>query len=193
MYTDGLIEATRDVVAGVATLRDVVASPELAGAKNAAEFVHERVTAGGAEMADDVAIVTLAVLDLPVWEWHFTFVPGAADMQLARLSLARALDAANAHDCSEAQVILGELLSNVLRYAPGPSDVRLECGDDRVVLHVLDRGPGFDPDGIGTPAPLSESMRGLMIVRALSQSLTIVEREGGGMHVAASLCRRPAR
>jgi serine phosphatase RsbU (regulator of sigma subunit)/anti-sigma regulatory factor (Ser/Thr protein kinase) len=189
LYTDGLIEASRDVVAGDAALRSAFARPHVAHAKHAARALYDALLDGGAPR-DDVAIITLEVERQREWSWHFNFVPGAADMELARISLARALDAADAADRHGAQIVFGELLANVVRHAPGPSEVRLICHDEEIALHVLDRGPGFDPDALPVPALLSESSRGLIIVRALATTLVIRPRADGGTHVVAGLARR---
>jgi serine phosphatase RsbU (regulator of sigma subunit) len=189
LYTDGLIEASRDVISGDALLRSAFARRDIAHAHDAARVLHDAVLGAGSQSPDDVAIITLEVRQRQQWQWQFHFVPGAADMKLARISLARAIDAAGGVDRDGAQVIFGELLSNVLRYAPGPSEVRLESSDEGLVLHVLDSGPGFDPSRVESPSFTSESRRGLMIVRALAVSLTIAPRAQGGMHIAAGLPR----
>lgn len=81
-----------------------------------------------------------------------------------------------------AEVIFGELVSNVVRHAPGPIDIAVEwTRGKRARMSVSDRGPGFDPSP-GLPAnPLAEAGRGLFLVSAFSGGPVHVERlpEGG--------------
>jgi PAS domain S-box-containing protein len=58
-YTDGLIESTRDVIAGQRTLRDALRTTHLLHAENSAEFLHRHVL-GEVGSPDDVAIMTVS-------------------------------------------------------------------------------------------------------------------------------------
>jgi anti-sigma regulatory factor (Ser/Thr protein kinase) len=90
-------------------------------------------------------------------------------------------------DVENAEVVLGELLGNTVRHAPGPVDVIADWSGTAPVVHVLDRGPGFHHIGM-LPADLySESGRGLFIVSALTQDFRVTRREGGGSHARAVL------
>lgn len=90
---------------------------------------------------------------------------------------------------SAAEVVLGELLGNVVRHAPGSAEVALDLAGREPVLHVLDDGPGF----AGVPAlpndPFSESGRGLYIASALTARFAVTRRTGGGTHARAVLAR----
>src|SRR6202011_1362574 len=41
------------------------------------------------------------------------------------------------------ELIFAALIGNALHHAPGTVELILEAHDDRVVLHLLDKGPGF--------------------------------------------------
>jgi anti-sigma regulatory factor (Ser/Thr protein kinase) len=87
-----------------------------------------------------------------------------------------------------AELVFGELLGNVVRFAPGPVEIVLNRTHAAPpVLHVLDRGPGF------TFAPklpldlLSERGRGLYIVWSLAEDCNVTLRHDGGAHARAVL------
>jgi len=48
-------------------------------------------------------------------------------------------------DRLRAEQALANLVDNALRYGDGPVELTAERAGDGVRLHVLDRGPGFDP------------------------------------------------
>ncbi len=87
-----------------------------------------------------------------------------------------------------AEHVFGELLGNVVRYAPGAIEIVFDWRRGAApVLHVLDRGPGF------TFAPklpsdlLSERGRGLYIVWSLAEDFNVTPRYDGGSHARAVL------
>jgi anti-sigma regulatory factor (Ser/Thr protein kinase) len=84
--------------------------------------------------------------------------------------------------------VLGELISNAVRYAPGRTYVQVQFDADGVTLSVQDSGKGFLPvprrneSGI-----LSESGRGLAIVSQLARAVEIKCRRDDGCRVRARL------
>lgn len=76
----------------------------------------------------------------------------------------------------ELAVVVSELCTNAVEASPSPdSPIHLvaSISDDRMVVEVRDRGPGFD-QGIPErpPAPSVLRGRGLVIVRALVDELS---------------------
>ncbi len=60
--------------------------------------------------------------------------------------------------------IVGELIGNVQRYAPGPFCTEVHWSDDALHLSVHDPGPCFVPDGVNETSPAdwqAERGRGL--------------------------------
>jgi anti-sigma regulatory factor (Ser/Thr protein kinase) len=112
----------------------------------------------------------------PRWE-------DAADR--VRSELRRELEA---HERADAIVrldmIYAEILSNAIRHAPGPIEVVVECsqrGGD-VMLHVLDRGPGYWLDPQLPDDLFSECGRGLFIIASFADGIAVERRSGGGSH-----------
>jgi anti-sigma regulatory factor (Ser/Thr protein kinase) len=81
-------------------------------------------------------------------------------------------------------MIYAEILSNAIRHAPGPIEVVVECsqrGGD-VMLHVLDRGPGYWLDPQLPDDLFSECGRGLFIIASFADGIAVERRSGGGSH-----------
>jgi anti-sigma regulatory factor (Ser/Thr protein kinase) len=96
-------------------------------------------------------------------------------------------------DVTAAELVLGELISNVVRYAPGLAHIQADFDERGVTIAVQDSGNGF------SPAPpqretdlLTESGRGLAIVSRLAGTIEVVCRGNDGCCVRARLdVRRP--
>jgi anti-sigma regulatory factor (Ser/Thr protein kinase) len=80
-------------------------------------------------------------------------------------------------DWFSAELIVGELLSNVLEHAPGPITVSIRRDGDDAVLEVSDLGRGY---GIHAELPddFAESHRGLFIVATLGRKLRTFRHDG---------------
>lgn len=79
-----------------------------------------------------------------------------------------------------------ELLGNVVRHAPGAVDIEVEWRGNAPVLHVLDRGPGYDRAQT-LPPWLGENGRGLYLVSTLTREFTVTRLPGYGSHARAVL------
>lgn len=91
---------------------------------------------------------------------------------------------------SSIELIIGELLGNVYRYAPGSASISIIAdGNGALVIQVVDSGPGFiyplpsktvevDPN-----VELATTGGGLQLVASLAKSLTVRDREDGGSEV----------
>jgi anti-sigma regulatory factor (Ser/Thr protein kinase) len=126
-------------------------------------------------------------------EWQFD--PGSPDAaEQVRSELRRALELYARVDALEClDMIYAELVSNAIRHAPGVIEMRIECvriGGD-IVLHMLDRGPGYRAASRLPADLMSETGRGLFIISIFSERMTVKRRTGGGSHTRVSF--RPAR
>ncbi|HZZ64676.1 MAG TPA: SpoIIE family protein phosphatase [Candidatus Baltobacteraceae bacterium] len=184
MYTDGLVESTHDVLEGYARLHSVVESDAVLHTHNPAGFIEESCLKGRAD--DDVAVLTVSFE--PTVRWAFD-AENARAAQDARTQFVRYLRAngTDPEDIGMAELIFGELVGNVVRHSPGPIDINLDWSNDRPVLHVLDRGPEFVLTRALPEDVLSESGRGLFIVKALSGDIRVEHISGYGNHVVVEL------
>lgn len=192
LYTDGLIEISRDVVAGEQMLERIIASKAIVHAANPAEFV-ERIIMDRAPR-DDIAIlvVKFGKSDLS-WQFEAADARAAYSMRDAYLRSISALCALEEGDLSTCGLIFAELIGNSVRHAPGPLGVSLEVRGGDLVLHVIDKGPGFDYEPALPANVWAESGRGLYLVSALARDVEVERLAGQGSHVIVTLpvaCKR---
>lgn len=83
------------------------------------------------------------------------------------------------------EVIFSELVSNVIKHAPGPIAVTFEMIDERAFLRVCDRGPGFVPHITVPTDLLAEGGRGLLLVQHFCNELKVEISNKAGTCVSA--------
>ncbi len=190
LHTDGVTEATHDVLEGERRLHDALAAVDPAG-PHPARAIADRVLPERA--SDDVAILTLHVGARAAagrTGWCFESRDAAA-AQAARYAFVGRLDALGftAAQAYAAELVFGELLGNVVRHAAGPVEVAFEEPGEPV-LHVLDGGPGFSVTPHLPTDLLAERGRGLYLVWSLTEDFNVTKRPGGGSHARAVLGAR---
>jgi anti-sigma regulatory factor (Ser/Thr protein kinase) len=114
-------------------------------------------------------------------------------------------------DLTDAEIVVGELLSNAMAHTAGPTWVSLRWDGVHPMLSVADVGPGFlrapMHDGGGLPAPgddrtlraalprdpLADGGRGLYLITTLAHDVAVAPRATGGsvMSVTLNLRRAP--
>lgn len=97
-----------------------------------------------------------------------------------------ALEADDRSDLDAAELIVGELIANVIRYAPGAVGVHVSWEGDEAILIVADRGPGIPPLRV-VPDPIASSGRGLWLIHALARTVEIDAVPGHGTRVVVHL------
>ena len=202
LYTDGLTEATRDPIEGERRLYAVLESEEIIASPSPARAIYDAVLEH--RPSDDVAILTVRIagnlstaVDITehTSRWRFDAYDATA-AQRARHEFGTELRkrTRDVEDIHGAELVFGELVGNVARYAPGPVDVIVDWSTAGApVLHVLDQGPGFQHLSIFEPDIYSESGRGLFIVSTLSEDFHVVRRPNRGSHARAVLQFRHRR
>lgn len=199
-YTDGLSEVSRDLFAAEHRLAAALSDGGILGSDHPARIIKEAVY-DGEPHNDDVAILTLCVTDATqehgVYRWALDSTDATAASQVRRsiVNLLRELGA-GAEALFTSELIFGELLGNVVRYAPGLVEVVLDARADSIVLHFMDNGTGFTLVPRLPSDLLSERGRGLFLIWTLSDDFNVDVREDGGAHARAvlpvNLTRSPA-
>ena len=133
-----------------------------------------------------VSILTLSFL--PTCRWWFD-AENAKAAQDARGEFVQFLreHEQDAEAIAASELVFGELIGNVVRHAPGAIDIDLDWSNGFARLHVIDRGRAFKADRMLPQDAMSESGRGLFIVRQLATELSIEHVPGYGNHVTAGL------
>jgi anti-sigma regulatory factor (Ser/Thr protein kinase) len=201
LFTDGLIESTRSIDEGERRVARALRDPAVVNSPRPAAAIKAAVLHDGS--SDDVAVFTIGIGDLNAigledrpesslrgaWSMHWSFdardARSTRDVRELFIAYLRAKGRPDA-DYAGAELVFGELLGNVVRHAPGTVDIEVEWRGDAPVLHVLDRGPGYDR--LGTlPPTFSETGRGLYLVTTLTREFTVTRLPGYGSHARAVL------
>lgn len=184
LYTDGLVETRhRSAADGVDVLRAA-----LTGSPPDIELMLDRVLRDVApDRSDDIAILAVELLPLQsdrLKRWVFRGIDRSI-MDTIRHEFEAMLEAHATADSDTygARLILSELLSNVVRHAPGSFRLELDWSGEYAQLCLYDNGPGFASRGMFTVPDdiLSISGRGLFLISQLSRSFTMTPRASGGL------------
>jgi PAS domain S-box-containing protein len=184
-YTDGLIEATRDLIEGERLLREALEQFDVRAADEPARALLDAVVR---DPIDDVAILTMHVGAIPTARWSID-VTDRGRVRDVRFALAERLreHGANDADVCTAELLFSELVGNVVRHSGGLAEIAVDATGEYPVLHVLDRGSGFTFHARLPNDVMSESGRGLYIASMLARDLSVVPRPDGGSHARAVL------
>ncbi len=188
LYTDGLTEATRNMLDGERRLYEAIGDPDVLEAPNVALAIHDSVITDGAR--DDVALMTMAHVEHSNRLSHWSFDVNDPEMAYAvRKEFLEELERGGVTNkaCSMAELVFSELIGNVVRFAPRWADITLDWSSGQPVLHVLDGGPGFRHAPKLPENLLSEQGRGLYIVSNLTLDFHVARRPNGGSHARAVL------
>jgi serine phosphatase RsbU (regulator of sigma subunit)/anti-sigma regulatory factor (Ser/Thr protein kinase) len=186
LYTDGLVEATRDPIAGEDMLERVLRPEAIVRSANPALFIGRAVA--GAAPHDDIAVMVLTFGSAPVqWSFEASDARSALAMRDDFFYFLKERCEASDAELTTCALVYAELIANAERHAPGPLSVSLEFRDKSVFLHFIDEGPGFAYEP-SLPVDLwAESQRGLYLISKFSRSLSIERLPGLGTHVAIGL------
>jgi len=184
LYTDGLIESTRDILKGLENLRAAAAETSGYPAASLARALVDRALAGAVRQDDSLALVLRRRVPpndpvrpaLAPFEYRFT--PHAAAISLARNLLEDWLTRVplDASDTADLVLVASELCTNAVRHARGPGGVALRARTDGadVLLEVEDDGGELITASVSEEPPDAEAEagRGLFLADALTDELT---------------------
>lgn len=195
LYTDGLIEASHNIIDGSRRLHETALRLGADMRAGPAAQIRDLMIPNGSP--DDVAILVVKIdfdqSERYIARSHFDSADAVAASN-ARRAFADGLSKKHFTDVdiANAEIVFGELCGNVARYAKGPVDVVVDSSGVQTVLHVLDRGAGFQHISRLPSDLYSERGRGLFIIAAMTAEFTVSQRFGGGSHARAVLVgRRP--
>ena len=179
LYTDGLVEARKDMLQGLESLVSYSAGAgRIPTAALPARLVGRMLA--GAERRDDTLVLALR-RTMSAQRFHTVLERNPAGVRSAHGRLGRWL-AGLGFDPDDAEAAAAEMLANATRAAR--TSVRLEAGirGGRLEMVVADDGPG-DPllptRGLFSPGGEAEDGRGLFIVRSLCPDLKVQSSPAG--------------
>jgi anti-sigma regulatory factor (Ser/Thr protein kinase) len=172
VYTDGLIEYSRDVIEGELRLVDAVRESVVQLEAEPARALLQRIFATR-ENTDDVAMLTVASADVEAPSFSFTFTALPLAVPLVRRSLERFARKLGLDDDSRFSLLtaVGEAMANAVEHAysgvPGLVRVHAQAGDEHLIVTIEDEGKW-------KPAQRrDERGRGLPLMRALMDGVEI--------------------
>lgn len=189
-YTDGLVEARRDILLGLEQLADHAREARTLPADALARQLVE-ASLEGADRRDDSLALVLRHSAAQVYNasgFGHRSAPDMEEVPALRHRFSNWLAGARFDEeaIEDLTIAITELASNAARVAQSYFEVRAALIPDGVIIEVEDDGPGLvHEDLFGMlPDPESESGRGLLIVRTLVDEFT-VRATGAGTVVRA--------
>lgn len=189
LYTDGLVEAHKDILSGLDRLMEASEATKNFPAPHMARALVDRALHGATRHDDSLALVLRrrtpppASGRPPTGPFEYRFTPNAATVPLARHFLLDWLVRAPVapDEAEDLVVVASELCTNAIRAAAASVALRAHTEGTDVVIEVEDDGAGFSwpqRDTTGEPPdPTSEEGRGLFLVEALVDDVK-ARREG---------------
>ncbi|MFY0409672.1 ATP-binding SpoIIE family protein phosphatase [Solicola sp. PLA-1-18] len=183
LYTDGLIEARKDIIEGMDSLVRVAAEVSHMPSQHYADELVRRSLAGADRRDDTLALVLRRTRQTAVEtdrRWRLE-PPEPEGVRTMRRELGTWL-MAHQVESDDAVLVAAELLANAASVARGVVTMSVQMQTGRVVVEVSDDGPGvasIDDLGRRLPGMDSERGRGLYLVRAISDDLSIMSTAEG--------------
>jgi serine phosphatase RsbU (regulator of sigma subunit)/anti-sigma regulatory factor (Ser/Thr protein kinase) len=205
LYTDGLIEARRDILVGLTDLRAALAETAGYPVRHLPRILVERAL-DGAQRRDDTLALVLRRRVAPeagaarlIGPFEHRFSPHLAAVPLARHLFGAWMEAqgVEAGDHADLSVVASELCSNGVRMSGGTSGglvLRGRVEDDALVVEVEDDGLGFDgavPAADEVPTADGGEGRGLFLVQSLVDDFEVRSDETGSVVRCVKRCLFP--
>ncbi|HEY7982161.1 MAG TPA: PAS domain-containing protein [Candidatus Eremiobacteraceae bacterium] len=207
LYTDGMIEFSRDLDSAEAKLRTAVAL--LVGNTSIARpaLAVQEIVFDGMPPKDDAALllmqfsaVDMSALRSRAVELEKTWRFHSSDAQTAHVSRHEIVAflkqmAAEPEQVFAGELVLGELLANTVEHAPGIVEVHVDWTGARPIVTVRDVGPGLVNLNRDLPEDiLQEHGRGVYLIKTLADEASVRRSPGYGAEVRAVLpiTRKPA-
>lgn len=184
LYTDGLVEAGKDIIAGEEALQRHAAGLAGSDAGELADGLLSRALADGARRDDSLALVIRREPSEVTRVWEIA--PDQRRASLVRREAAAWLASrgATGDELDDLQLVCAELLSNACAAARERIVLRLLKDGDVVSIEVQDDGAG-DPHlgslGADLPSDDEGTGRGLFIVRSVADDVTAISGEEGSI------------
>ena len=206
LYTDGMTEFSRDILAAEAKLRMAVALlvGNVSIARPAAAV--QEIVFDDQPARDDAALLLMQFSaveaaglrsDAPPlekkWRFHSSDAWTARNSRMEIVAHLRSLALEN-EEMFTSELIVGEILANTVEHAPGLVDVALDWAGEKPVVIVRDTGPGLRYlSGTLPENALDEGGRGIFLIKTLAEEASVREIPGFGTEMRVVLPLRRGR
>jgi len=200
LYTDGMIEFSRDVITAEAKLRAAVAL--IVGNTTIARpaLAVQEIVFDDVSTRDDAALLLLqfstverdSLADKPdalekTWRFHSSDAFTAHSSRHEIMAYLRRM-AAVPSEVFTGELILGEILANTVEHAPGLVEVHIDWTGEKPAVTIRDTGPGLRAlDGALPSDLMAEGGRGIFLIKALAEKATVKPSPGYGTEIRAIL------
>ncbi len=198
-YSDGITEFKRDVLAAEASLVQAVAAIVKADTWPQPALAVQRAVMGSSKAIDDAVIVVLQLSPAPdgqisdepaarkTWLFHSSDAYFAHAARHELMAFLRDYGASE-EDLARSELIIGELLANTVKHAPGVVRLEIDCLGVHPVLTIADAGPGLPNFAVKLPEDeLEEDGRGLYLVGTLADAVSVDSNDGLGTTMTVAL------
>ena len=203
LYTDGLVEATKDILDGLDALAVAASDASAYPAGPLARALVERALSGAMRNDDSLALVLRRRTPAPgrrprTAPFEYQFSPNSVTVPLARSLFSDWLDniGVATSDAEDLLLTVSELCTNAVRFssgAPGALSVQAWGEGDAIVVEVSDDGGGFEwQPATDVPDPDADEGRGLFLVSTLVDELEVTRRDGRTLVKAVKRAVLPA-
>ncbi|MFN2527294.1 MAG: PAS domain-containing protein [Candidatus Baltobacteraceae bacterium] len=199
VYTDGITEFDRDVIAAEKKLQTALAL--MVGNRTIARpaTAVQELVFDQKPTRDDAALLFMQFSDVDAtvptlrpaleksWRFHSS---DAHSARKARMEIAAYLRHHVRHDDElfESELIIGEILANTVEHAPGLVEVELDWLKERPEICVRDTGPGLTRLTANLPEnPLDEDGRGIYLIKTLAHDASVRQIAGYGTELRVTL------
>ncbi|HLN14349.1 MAG TPA: SpoIIE family protein phosphatase [bacterium] len=178
LYTDGLVEVSRDAVAGHAALLSAVERELETPSADPAARILERVV-GDRRASDDIAIVVVALDAVPLERLDLVFPAAMSSLRPIRHAMQHLMEnlGVEASRASAMIIATGEAVNNTIEHAygvrPGTVHLRARRDGDMLRVEIEDRGR-WRPQRADT-----RGGRGITLMRGLVDAMDMTTTETG--------------
>ena len=200
LYTDGMIEFSRDVIIAEEKLKAAVALLVGNTSIAAPALAVQEIVFDDLLPQDDAALLLLQFSHVEsallrsdpsalekTWRFHSSdaYSAHASRHELMAYLRRMAVDPEQIFTC---ELIVGEMLANTVEHAPGLVEVTIDWTKEKPVVTIRDTGPGMRSLNPTLPADmLSEGGRGIFLITSLADGASVKPSPGYGTEIRAIL------
>ncbi len=191
-YTDGVTEIRRNIESAEAALRNELTKLVAENASPMPAAAIQRAVMGIDRPVDDAVIMVMQLSPFPAggdandaalrktWTFHSSDAYSAHKSRHELMGFIRGL-LSSEEDLFRIELIIGEILANTVKHAPGLVTVDIDWSGTQPALTIVDTGPGLARFSPSLPNDgLTEDGRGLFLIGTLARDVRVERMPNAG-------------